>query len=232
VEPCAFDRRVHPDQHAGGPSINLRWIVLGLMATLAVCPPLLVAVEPPPQTCLVARYSNNSGPGNAPDQLIRIINVGVTGTPLDSLGWGPNGVPGKGDVCANFYVFDNNQAMVACCSCRVTPNGLLSASVGNQLTGNALTGTVPPSGVVKILVLQAPATGCTPVAPFAFSDASLVTGFGTHLETTANSTFVTETALPAVLLGPDEDNFLSSSCLFVRYLGSGRGTCNCSEPGE
>lgn len=212
--------------------MNLRWAVLGLIATLAVCPTLLVAADPPAQTCLVARYSNNSGPGTAADQLIRIINVGVNGTPLDSLGWWPNAVPGKGDVCANFYVYDNNQAMVACCSCKVTPNGLLSAWVGNQLTNNSITGTVPPSGIVKILVLQAPATGCTPVSPFAFSDASLVAGFGTHLETTADSTFVTETELPPQPLGPDEANFLSSSCLFVRYLGSGKGTCSCSTPGE
>ncbi len=181
---------------------------------------------------MVARYSGNRGPGAAADQLLRIINVGVNGTPLDSLGWGPNGVPGKGDICANIYVYDADQAMVACCSCRITPNGLLSARVGAQLTSSTLTGAVPAAGVVKILLLQAPTTGCTPISPFAYSDATLATGFGTHLEVSGNSTFVTEAPLPVVPLGPDEANFLSSSCLFVRYLGSGRGSCSCSTPGE
>jgi hypothetical protein len=206
--------------------------VFGLIVMLAVGSTLLLAQGPAPQTCLIARYSNNRGIGAVPDQLIRLVNVGLEGSPIDSLGQGPGGVPGTGDVCANIYVFDNDQSMMACCACRLTPNELLSAAVGNQLTNNAVTGAVPAAGVIKILLLPAGPGGCTPISPFASSDATLVAGFGTHLETNGSAVFITETPIPVEQLGPAEANFLSSSCLFVRYLGSGRGTCGCSTPGQ
>jgi hypothetical protein len=212
--------------------------VFGLIVMLAVGSTLLVAQAPQAsqapqaQTFLLARYSNNHGPGAGADQFMRLVNVGVNGTPMTSLGQGPGGVPGQGDVCANIYVFDSSQAMMACCACRLTPNELLSASVGNQLTNNSLTRAVPAAGVIKILLLPAGPDGCTPIAPFASSDATLVTGFGTHLETTGSAMFVTETPIPVALLGAEEANFLSSTCLFVRYLGSGRGICGCSTPGQ
>jgi hypothetical protein len=96
----------------------------------------------------VTYFANNSGPSTTgPDQSIRIINVGRAGTPLT--------VP-VGDLCANIYVFDNNQEMVACCSEEVTPNELDSASVGNQLTNNPLTSVVPASGVIKVITTLVP----------------------------------------------------------------------------
>lgn len=64
-------------------------------------------------------FSNNSGVPTASDQLIRLINPGVFGTPMN---------PGEGALCANIYVFDNNQEMVECCACPFTANGLLTLS--------------------------------------------------------------------------------------------------------
>jgi len=102
-------------------------------------------------------YSNNVNP-LAADQVIRAINTGTYGTPLTS------NATGTGDICENVYVFDNNQEMVSCCACGLTPDELSSAAVGAQLTNHALTGTAPVAGVVK-LVFTLPAsfngpTGC------------------------------------------------------------------------
>ena len=107
-------------------------------------------------------YSNNINP-LAADQVIRAINTGTYGTPLTSIGQN-GGTPGTGDICENVHVFDNNQEMIACCACRLTPDELSSAAVGAQLTNHALTGTAPVAGVVK-LVFSLPAsfngpTGC------------------------------------------------------------------------
>jgi hypothetical protein len=199
--------------------------LLGLVLLMLVFPALLVAGDPGTQTYLIDRYSNNAGPGSTMDQLLRLINVGQGGTPLTTP---------VGDVCANIYVFDNNQEMISCCSCRLTPNELATASVANQLTNNPLTSVIPTAGVIKIVPTPAGTAACSPAVPFTSSDASLLQGFVTHLEKAGSATYITETNMPSVPLAPAEADFLSNACLFVRYLGSshGKGTCGCAAPGE
>jgi hypothetical protein len=171
---------------------------------------------------LVDYFSNNPGPGGAADQQIRLVNFGTLGTPLTSP---------VGDICANVYVFDANQEMISCCSCRVTPDGLLTLSVASGLTNNPVTSVVPINGDVKIVSTAAGAT-CTPLTFNAGVVDSLV-GFGTHLQTsggTAPGTFITETNIPAVpvaVLAGAEGAFLLNACQFARYLGSGKGVCTC-----
>jgi hypothetical protein len=181
----------------------------------------------------VTYFSNNVGPSTtAPDQSIRIINTGTLGTPLTSP---------VGDLCANIYVFDNNQEMIACCAERITPNELDSASVGNQLTSNPLTAVVPVSGVIKVITTLVPTGGCNPAglpvqsaALFPFVDADM---YSTHLQVTAGKTYVTETLSEGSLLlnttsATAEYNFLQQACSFTLYLGSGKGTCSSSVPGH
>ena len=126
---------------------------------------------------------------------------------------------------------------VSCCSCRLTPNELASASVGTQLTNNTVTSVVPTFGVVKILVKDAYKT-CDPTAGADINDSlSLergagVVGFATHLQVTGGATFVTETNIPTASLGWDEREFLPTACAFAHYLGSGKGTCSCTVPGH
>jgi len=193
-----------------------RLIVVGLVLLFLVSPAILVA-----QTYLVDRYSNNAGPGTTMDPGLSLINVARGGSPVTSA---------VGDVCANIYVFDANQEMISCCYCRLTPNALATASVGNELTNNPLTSVIPNAGVIKILPTAAGAAVCNPAARSAPSDASLVMGFATHLETSTAATFITETNIPIAPLGSDEAAFLPNACLFVTYLGSGygKGTCSCT----
>jgi hypothetical protein len=186
-----------------------------------------------PPTYLVDYFSNNAGPvPGAPDQLIRLVNVGLGGTPLTSP---------QGDICADIYVFDNNQEMISCCSCRLTPNELGTASIGTQLTNNPVTSVVPPAGVIKIVASSTPKSGCDPTLG-AFDDATIaapsggppefVAGFATHLQVTGGATSVTETNIPVAALSSAERQFLPLSCAFAQYLGSGKGTCKCSVPGQ
>ena len=202
-----------------------RWIVAGPVLLLLLLPTLLVAAGPTTPTYLVDRYANNAGPGTIRDQLLRLINVATGGTPLTSP---------VGDVCANIYVFDANQEMISCCSCRLTPNETVTASVGNQLTNNPLTSIIPSAGVIKILPTAAGTAVCNPAAPSAPSNASLVMGFATHLETSTAATFITETNVPIARLASGEAAFLPNACLFVTHLGGayGRGTCSCTQGSE
>ena len=152
------------------------------------------------------------------DQSINLVNYGATGTPLTSP---------AGDVCANIYVFDANQEMVECCSCRITPNGLLTLGVKTDLTLHPLTSVVPASGDVKI-VSTAAAGSCSALT-YNGGILDSIVGFGTHLQTGGSpaAAYITETNLPPATLSAAENAFLTNACSYVIYLGSGVGQCNC-----
>jgi hypothetical protein len=192
-------------------------VVLGL---LVLVPSLALAQG----TYYVDYFANNPGPvPGSPDQVIRIINVGTLGTPLTSP---------TGDICANIFVFNNEQEMIACCTERITPNELDSASVGTQLTFNPLTSVVPPAGVIKITLTAPPAGGCNPTDSTQTPNAALGVVFGTHLQAEPSGTFVTETEKVASTLSAGEESFLQTACSFTLFLGSGKGTCTSSVPGH
>ncbi len=190
------------------------FVVLGI---LALVPCMALAQG----TYYVDYYSNNVDHGF--DQIIRIINVGTLGTPLTS--------PATGDICANVYVFDANQEMLACCAARLTPNELASAAVHRQLTFNTVTQIVPTSGVVKIVLAQVPGGSCSPTTIGATPDAGLGAAFGTHLQKESNQLWVTETQKQPSTLSSQEQGFLQLACSFALYIGSGQGTCNISVGG-
>ncbi len=186
------------------------FIFFALLA-LAAIPSL--AQGPVTGPYLVSYFSDNIAPAADDSQGIRLVNFGAGGTPLTSP---------VGDVCANIYVFDANQEMVECCSCRITPNGLIRIPVG-ALTSNPVTGVIPTNGDVKILSTAAngPAA-CTPVTLNGGLLDSTV-GFATHVQLG----FPTEHLIPAAALSGGEQGFLPQACQFARYLGSGKGVCTC-----
>ncbi|MFZ0890050.1 MAG: hypothetical protein WA005_16515 [Candidatus Binataceae bacterium] len=71
-----------------------------------------------------AGYGGLGASGGAGDSLVRIVNP----THSDTVQ--------LGTICAMLYVFDDNEEMQACCGCPVTPDGLRTISVINQLTTN------------------------------------------------------------------------------------------------
>ena len=194
-------------------------VVLGLLALLPGA-----AFAQDPSTYFVDYFANNPGPvPGAADQVLRIINVGEGGTPLTSP---------VGDICANIYVFNNDQELIACCAERITPNELDSASVGNQLTNNPVTSVVPTAGVIKVVTTLAGTGTCSPTSFSGAADATQAVVFGTHLQVTGGATFVTETEKLSSPLSAGEGAFLTESCSFALYLGSGKGTCTSSVPGH
>ena len=94
--------------------------------------------------------------------------------------------PDDRTVCADIYVFDDNQEMSECCSCPITANGLLTPSVNRDLDGNALTGWPPPSdGVIKIVSDNQ--ANCDATSPVPTPD---IRAWATHLQAPGGPTLV------------------------------------------
>lgn len=168
----------------------------------------------------VGYYSN--GPKTAPPQRVRIINTGQTGVP--NIPGQPPQAGDEGALCANLYVFDANQHMLACCACPLTANAELEFNVGADLLPNLITGgPTPADGAIKLVSSrQSP---CDVTNPLPVPD---LRAFGTHVQLGITPPRrLTETEfLPADLL-EDELTYMSNSCTFVQLLGSGQGVCSC-----
>ena len=123
----------------------------------------------------VTYYSNNVAA--APDATVRVINDGDQGAPQPA-----------GDLFAEFFVFDDSEELTSCCGCVVTPDGLLSESLKNQLTKYPLRGIVPPRGVIKLISSSNCLGANCPGGP-SFSPTTPVPGlrpWATHIQSNAN----------------------------------------------
>jgi hypothetical protein len=100
---------------------------------------------------VTASFVGNDGPYqlgfaanlNVGDSVVNVTNSGSYS------GFMPNR-NGVGNLCVNVYTFDPQEEEIACCSCLVTPNGLNSLSVKNDLISNTLTPAIPNSVVIKL----------------------------------------------------------------------------------
>ena len=173
-------------------------------------------------------YFVNNTTAGAPDEYVYIINPGLQGAPVNANGT----VSTAGNLCANIYVFDTAQEMTECCSCPLTPNALRTLSVKLNLTSNPMNGTVPPTGVIKIVSTLASAGGCNAGAISGANVIANLRAWGTHQQiVSVGATATTESDFQASGLSPAEEAYLPIACEFATYLGSGRGVCSCGNGG-
>lgn len=129
------------------------------------------------------------------------------------------------DVCAMVYVFSADQEMSECCGCKITPNGLLTLSLNNDLTSNPLTGRAFTRGTVEVVASDL--TGNPGCDPALLKATGKLTVWTTHIQA------VTIGELPVVggsqSSGPPDNAFIppETLCQFVQELGSGQGICTC-----
>ena len=170
----------------------------------------------------MVNYFENANTAGAPDATVYVINTGVQGAPYGNA----PGAPKDGDVCVNVYVFDANQEMLECCAAPLSANGLATISV-NGLTANPLTSVNLQRGVIKITSSLPNGTTCDPTAP-----TSLVPelkGWEFYVHAWGQGAFASaEGIFQSASLSSAEQTFLPSTCGMVRYLGSGKGTCDAA----
>jgi hypothetical protein len=167
-----------------------------------------------------------AAPAARPDSFVNITNTGARGGVTDTSG---TAASLGGSICANVYTFDYQEEMASCCSCPVTPNGLVSLSVQQDLISKTLTPAKPSSGVIKILA-TVPVGGTCVGSAGTVATATLAPGlaaWGTtnHAGPVAGTFSTTETAFTPSTLSASELSHLGRVCSFIIGQGSGFGIC-------
>lgn len=218
-----------------GNSRTFGLFVLSLWLGLSVlCPAQVVQVG----------YAANLDQG---DSGVDLTNDGAQG------GFAGTMPPTVGNICVNVYTFDPAEEAISCCACLVTPNGLQSYSVINDLTNNTLTKDTPTSVIIKLVASQpgmdqtgaytlcdpsgvknVPAT--VPYTPSAAATGSLAAGllaWNVTIEPAAGAGVFLPVNLPFKTggLSQSELTALTSTCSFIQNDGSGFGICNACQLG-
>ena len=174
----------------------------------------------PAQGSFQVRYAANLAAG---DSIINLTNAGPVQTEADP---SPtiDSTDLLGDICANVYVFAEDQQLIACCACPLTPNHLRTLSVDNDLISNTLTPGVPIGVTVALLSTDGSEGSCNPAAPG--ESIGGLKAWGTTLHAVPGGGYgVTETAFSPAQLSASEYSKLISYCGFIQADGSGYGIC-------
>jgi hypothetical protein len=141
-----------------------------------------------PDTSYYITYYGNANTAGFPDAQVTIVNPGSTG------GWsitdGQSGTGVGGDLCANIYVFTSDQEMVECCSCAISPNGMLQFSLNTNLTANPLANSqvvpLPVAGALKVVSSRGPgcSSGSFASAAATYTPDGSLRGWNTHVRAT------------------------------------------------
>jgi len=202
-------------------------LVVGVLTSPAA---VLAQAQSTEDTPFQVRYAVNLNIG---DSIVNITNSGASSTTS-----APNQ---NGNICANVYAFLPNEQISSCCSCSVSPNGLVSLSVKKDLASKSITGITPHSIVIKLLATRAGSTAstCTPVtATTAGTENNLLVpgmvAYGTTIhnlpQATKNDPYtytVSETKFTHATLSSAELTSLTTLCSFILANGSGFGLCTC-----
>lgn len=168
------------------------------------------------------RYASNLNVG---DSVINITNSGARGAGL----FAGTSAGTTGAICVNVYAFSPDEQMISCCSCPVTPNGLVSLSAQQDLISNTLTPAVPTSIVVKLLA-TAPiggtcASSAATATPQSFAQGMVAWGTTIHKAPVGVTYSVSETPFIPATLSTGELSRLTQLCNFINANGSGFGIC-------
>ena len=153
-------------------------------------------------------YFSNANTTGAPDATVRAVNDGDT----------------ENNLYASIYVFDDSEELTECCSCVITPDGLLSEAVNTDLTANPLTHIKPTRGVIKIISSSTESDVSTLFA--ANTPTAGIRAWATHVQKLPTGYAVTETPFADANLAPSEQSMLEALCLFDHRL-SGK-PCICT----
>src|SRR5215472_2672052 len=203
--------------------MHLRKLIVVMFALAAVALAQPSTLDSPFQI----RYAANLFVG---ESWINISNSGANGAPLLGPGFGG----AVGNICVNVYAFSPDEQLISCCSCLVTPNGLVNLGVNRDLTSRTLTGVIPTSAVIKLYSTLAGAggtgTSCSnsaaTVGTATAANGLLAWGTTIHNSPPGVAGYnVTETAFTPSTLSSGELASIGGRCAAILGNGSGFGVC-------
>jgi hypothetical protein len=196
------------------------------LATLTVAIICLGAGIATAQTSDVYQVNYYSHPSNAPgeDTTFHIVNPGTAVTTLNR-----NGLPVDGQLCADIYVFNNDEQQVACCGCELTADSEITLSLEKDLLSNPVNPRLLTNdGVVKIISGNLNGAPCDPAADVnAITPTPELRAWGTRLQTEGTKVVETEEEFAAAPLSGSELTFAENLCSSIQSEGSGKGVCSC-----
>jgi len=195
---------------------------LSIFAAMTLCSVAALAQGGGQDGFFQVRYASNLPIG---DSVINATNTGASSTvafPTQN-----------GNICMNVYTFSPDEQLISCCSCPITPDGLVSLSARNDLISNTLTPGVPTSIVIKLLASAgAPACNASTVGTDGNQLRQGLAAWGTTIHalpvtpgTPATTYGVTETAFTNATLSAAELTRITQLCGFIQTNGSGFGIC-------
>ncbi|MBZ5586273.1 MAG: putative Ig domain-containing protein [Acidobacteriia bacterium] len=161
------------------------------------------------------------------ESYVYITNDGANGASV----LGP-GLGSAGNICVNVYAMAPDEQLVSCCSCLVTPNGLVTLGVNHDILSNTLTRAGLGSAVIKLVSTLASGNGagtsCANSAALV-GQAHQVSGmlaWGTTLNILpSGGVTMTETPFSPATLSQGELASLGGRCASIMGNGSGFGIC-------
>jgi hypothetical protein len=201
--------------------MQLRNVLLAVLASsaIALAQSNPIAADAPFQVSYAANPS-------AGESYINVINTGAQGDSLLGPGFGTP----AGNICVNVYAFAPDEQEIACCSCVLTPNSVVSLGVKSSLTSNTLTGVIPTSVVIKLVATQPTSgTSCSPAV-----EGTLVSGmiaYGATPQPAGNAYSAVEHTFVPSTLSAGEYASITGRCASIISNGSGSGICKGCQNG-
>jgi hypothetical protein len=183
--------------------------------------------QEPADTYQVSYYSNALVVG--PDATVHIVNPGTAITTING-----NGGPTSGDLCADIYVFNNDEQEVECCSCLLTPDSERTLGIHTNLLNNPVNaGNVTNDGVIKVVSTASVTVKGAQTCPFPNGDTSIsptagLRAWATHWQTHGDTGYSeTEEEFSSAPLSSFELEYVELECSAISTSGSGKGVCSC-----
>ena len=197
-----------------------------IVGTRVIFPP--TSPYAPEVPSILVRYVRNLDRG---DSVINLTNSGARGAGLAA----GTTASTTGAICVNVYAFSADDEMMNCCSCTVTPNGLLALSARRDFFTYPPLPKPPTSLIVKLYATVPARNSCISSA----YDGSVLAAPGLHAWGTSIQVGaegkpdpVTEAPFLVATLGPGERERLVSRCAILNANGSGYNVCSTCRLGS
>jgi len=202
---------------------RLGWLSFATLTVAILC---LAAGMAGAQTNGVYQVNYYSHPANGTgqDSTFHIVNPGTAVTTLDR-----NGLPLDGQLCANIYVFNDDEQEEACCGCELTADSETTLSLEHDLLVNPINPVnLSHDGVVKIIAGNLNGSPCDPAAEHnPIAPTPELHAWGTHIQKQGSTVSETEEDFAAAPLSNSELTFAENLCSAIQAQGSGKGICTC-----